>query len=69
MTTPIHFFVSFWIERQPPVKEDKPLDKENIYILIEKIIKRVEHYGPPFVPASFKNTRLILFRILGQYRV
>ena len=43
MTSPIHFFVSFWIERQPPVKEDRPLDKENIYILIEKIIKGVEH--------------------------
>lgn len=42
MTTSIHFFVSFGIERQPPVKEDRPLDKENICILIEQIIKWVE---------------------------
>jgi hypothetical protein len=34
VTTPIHFFVSFWIERQPPTKEDRQLEA-NIYILIE----------------------------------
>ena len=62
VTSPMHFLVSFWIERQHPVKEDRFLDKANINNLIEHTILSVEQRSPPFMPASFKKSRLTFFQ-------